>query len=42
MPIYQEVWKLLLKTNNNERFQNSIKTIKKEIYKAYGFCVAKS
>ena len=42
MRVYYEVWKLLQETNNKEQFQDSIKAIKKEIYKAYKFYVARS
>ena len=42
MHIYREVLRLLLKTDNKELFQNSIKAIKREIYKACGFCAAGS
>ena len=42
MHIFQEVWKLLFKTNNKEKFWDGIKAIKHEIYKACGFRAAKS
>ena len=42
MYVYYEVWKLLQKTNNKERFQDGIKIIKREIYEACGFRVTKS
>ena len=34
--------KLLLKINNKEKFQDSIKILKREIYEACGFRVAES
>ena len=42
MHIYYKVWKLLLKINNKEQFQNNIKIIKKKIYKIYKFYITGS
>ena len=42
MHVYWEVWKLLLKTDNKEWFQDGIKIIKREIYEVYGFYAARS
>ena len=42
MRIYYEVWNLLQKIDDKEQLQDGIKAIKKEIYKACKFRVAKS